>query len=371
MRSFESRKILLVEDEEIIAKVHIPQLEQAGYIVHRVSSGEEAVKYAGRTDRQIDLILMDIDLGPGIKGTVAAEEILKIRDVPVLFLSSHTEAEVINRTEDISSYGYVVKDKDPTVLYASVKMAFKLHDAQGIYESVFEHSMNGLCVYELLHPEDDQKLDAVFLKVNEAFYRHTGRTGQILIGKKLSQLYPDEDMSAILGFYRDVVLSGKPDQKEIYFEPNDKWFEIKAFPLFDRIFTVAIENITERKENEEALIRSEKLYHTLFDDHSAVKLLIESKTGRIADVNKAAEIFYGMDKESLTKQFIQDINQMPREEVESEMEKVKTGQKNYFEFRHLTAGGIKEVFVFSNRVEIDGVDYLHSIVCDVSRLKSG
>ncbi len=43
-------------------------------------------------------------------GTEAAALILKERDLPVVFLSSHTEPEVVARTEKITSYGYVVKD---------------------------------------------------------------------------------------------------------------------------------------------------------------------------------------------------------------------------------------------------------------------
>jgi PAS domain S-box-containing protein len=121
--------VLLVEDEAIIALQEKMLLEREGYAVITCGSGEEAVRIASE-DPSIDLLLMDIDLGPGMDGTDAARRILATRDVPVLFVSSHTEPEVVARTEEITSYGYVVKNSTPTVLFASIKMAFKLHAAE-------------------------------------------------------------------------------------------------------------------------------------------------------------------------------------------------------------------------------------------------
>ena len=61
-------------------------------------------------------------------GTQAAREILKEKDIPVVFLSSHTEPEIVEKTEKITSYGYVVKNTGIVVLDASIKMALKLFD---------------------------------------------------------------------------------------------------------------------------------------------------------------------------------------------------------------------------------------------------
>jgi PAS domain S-box-containing protein len=90
-----------------------------------VDSAVDAV----RDDAEIDLVLMDIDLGRGMDGAGAAEIILHNRDIPVVFLSSHTEPEIVDRTEKISSYGYVVKNSGDTVLLASIRMAFRLREA--------------------------------------------------------------------------------------------------------------------------------------------------------------------------------------------------------------------------------------------------
>ncbi len=119
------KQILLVEDEAIIAMTETLILERNGYRVTSVHTGEAAIE-AALGDVIFDLILMDINLGTGIDGTEAAERILEVRDIPIVFLSSHTEAEVVEKTEGISSYGYIVKNSGETVLLASIRMAFRL-----------------------------------------------------------------------------------------------------------------------------------------------------------------------------------------------------------------------------------------------------
>ncbi len=120
--------ILLVEDELILGMTGKMTLEKYGYEVLIAINGEKAVAaFSERT--AIDLVLMDIDLGKGIDGTETARLILQLRDIPVVFLSSHTEPEVVEKTEKITSYGYVVKNSGITVLDASIKMAFKLFEA--------------------------------------------------------------------------------------------------------------------------------------------------------------------------------------------------------------------------------------------------
>lgn len=169
-----NQKILLVEDEAIIALAEKRQLEGYGYEVSIVHNGLAAIKTV-LTDPDIDLVLMDIDLGRGIDGTVAAERILTQRNIPILFLSSHTEQAVVEKTERISSYGYVVKNSGIVVLDASIKMALKLFKAkldQKRVEQALEKRMisltrplghpQGLGFEDLFNIDDIQKLQDLF-----------------------------------------------------------------------------------------------------------------------------------------------------------------------------------------------------------------
>ena len=74
-------------------------LESYGYQVVVAGTGEEALEIS-KSEREIDLILMDIELGAGrLSGPETAIQILKTRQLPVIFLSCHAEPEVIEQTE--------------------------------------------------------------------------------------------------------------------------------------------------------------------------------------------------------------------------------------------------------------------------------
>ena len=117
--------LLLVEDEVLIAMEKQQELGRYGYNIIHAMTGEAAVSII-KEKNDIDMVLMDLDLGGGIDGTTAAEIILEDRDIPIIFVSSHTEPEVVKKTEKIASYGYVVKSSGISILNSSIKAAFEL-----------------------------------------------------------------------------------------------------------------------------------------------------------------------------------------------------------------------------------------------------
>lgn len=123
------RIILLVEDDPISAETEKAALERLGYTVGVAATGEEGVRMSREMGR-LDLVLMDVELGTGIDGGKAAELIIAERDIPVVFLSAHTEREYLRRIDEIASYGYVVKSSGGAVLESSLNIAFRLHAAQ-------------------------------------------------------------------------------------------------------------------------------------------------------------------------------------------------------------------------------------------------
>ena len=102
----EKKTILLVENEALIALDESEMLEASGFRVIVAESGEDAVAVV-RSDPSVDLVLMDVDLGGGMDGTDTARVILAERDIPVVFLSSHTEKELVERADAITSAAIV------------------------------------------------------------------------------------------------------------------------------------------------------------------------------------------------------------------------------------------------------------------------
>ncbi|TVR51036.1 MAG: PAS domain S-box protein [Spirochaetaceae bacterium] len=288
--------ILLVEDERIIALSETAMLERHGYRIVTCATGEQAVELA-INDPEIELVLMDINLGSGIDGTQAAEMILAERDLPVVFLSSHTEPEVVEKTETITSYGYIVKNTGETVLIASVKMAFRLFESRKLSEDTFRHSMNGLCVHRMLYNADGEPFDCEYLKVNEAFELHTGLSAQTVIGRTIRDLYPDEQARGVIELYAEVVSSGEPVRRELFFEPTNGWFEVSIFATRDDEFTVVVQNITARKQSEQVLAaEKEWLNVTLQSVGDAV--IATDVDGHVAVMNAVAEKLTGWKAET-------------------------------------------------------------------------
>lgn len=126
MINAEYRNILLVEDDPETAGDLKRSLEGCGYNVLAVSSGAEALT-AVKNGADINLLLADIYSGSGMSGSEAAERILGIKDIPVLFMYGADEASAASRSGGFTPYGFVAKNAGAEILNASIQVAAKLH----------------------------------------------------------------------------------------------------------------------------------------------------------------------------------------------------------------------------------------------------
>ena len=133
---------------------------------------------------------------------------------------------------------------------------------------------------------------------------------------------------------------------------------------------MAVIDITDRKKAENAMRSSEELFRGMFESHSAVMLLVEPDTGRIALANKAAERFYGYTASQLVSMYIQDINVLPPDEVMTEMNLALHELRNLFIFPHRLANGeVRTVQVHSSPIDHNGELVLFSIIHDITESK--
>jgi len=121
-KDMHSEKILIVEDERIIALDLKKRLERFGFPSPEItSSGEEALAVAGTL--QPDIILMDIMLGGGIDGIEAATQIKNSLNIPVIFLTAYSNENTLERAKAAEPYGYILKPFKERELYTTIEMA--------------------------------------------------------------------------------------------------------------------------------------------------------------------------------------------------------------------------------------------------------
>jgi len=130
------------------------------------------------------------------------------------------------------------------------------------------------------------------------------------------------------------------------------------------------EEIEKRTRYEEGLKESEEKYRNLFQNHVAVKFIIDPDTAKIADANQSAANFYGWDIDQLRQMNLSQINILPEDELKNDIQKARDSRNFNFEFKHRKADGtLVDVDVFSSSIEIGGKKYLHSIIHDITEKK--
>lgn len=154
-------------------------------------------------------------------------------------------------------------------------------------------------------------------------------------------------------------------------DKGNRWISAVNIPIFEQnIMVSTVQDVTERKLMEMELRGSEEDYRRLFEDHSAIKLLIDPHTGKIMQSNHAAAAYYGWTRAELGQMTIQQINTLPPEMIKEEMEKARARKSICFEFKHrLADGSIRDVEVFSSTINMKGKELLHSIVHDITNRK--
>ncbi|MFN6462999.1 MAG: response regulator [Nostoc sp. DedVER02] len=121
-----SAKILVVEDEAIVAKDLQNRLIKFGYTVPVIaSSGQEAIDKA--VEISPDLVLMDIKLKGLMDGIEAAEEIHKYLDIPVIYLTAYADDKTLERAKITEPFGYLLKPFKEKELHTNIEITLNKH----------------------------------------------------------------------------------------------------------------------------------------------------------------------------------------------------------------------------------------------------
>lgn len=374
----ENKTILLVEDQPITAIMNQKVLEEHGFEVICAATGEEAVEIAD-DNRGIDLILMDIDLGKGIDGTEAAAIILSKYDLPLVFLSSHTEPEIVNKTKSITNYGYVVKNAGEVVLIASIEMAMKLHDAHLREKEITEQLKFQA---EILDQIGDHvtatDLNGVIKYVNEAECKAIGKTKEEIIGQTTDIYGEDPEFGAAQNkIIEATIKDGYWRGEVVNFDENNNRIVVdcRTWAMRDSNGTITSlvgisNNITERVKYKQKLEKNETLYRVLME-HSPDGIKLLNREGKILNANQAACDMIGYTKDELIGLSIPDID--PDWDKERFMkfwdDKISLDNAQVYTYHRHKSGALIPIEVRVIRFEMNGEEFLYGISRDLTDLR--
>ena len=115
-------KILVVEDDDIIAKVEDWRLKNLGYdVCGRAVTGAEAMELVVK--HKPDLVLMDINIKGEIDGIETAKMIKKGFNIPVIYVTSHSDGPTLVRAKETKPDGFIVKPFDDNDLRVAIQLA--------------------------------------------------------------------------------------------------------------------------------------------------------------------------------------------------------------------------------------------------------
>ncbi len=120
------KRVLVVEDESIVAEDIRGTLIKLGYAVPAVaSSGEMAIKKA--EEHVPDLILMDIMLNGGMDGIKTAEQIRSRYNIPVVYLTAYSDQATLEKAKITEPFGYIIKPFRERELEINLEIALYKH----------------------------------------------------------------------------------------------------------------------------------------------------------------------------------------------------------------------------------------------------
>ena len=287
-------KILLVEDEQIVAKFAEKQLSAAGYkVVASVITGEEAIEKVSKLNP--DVVLMDIKLMGSMDGIETANHIRKNYQTPVIFLTSLSDDESFQRAKIAEPFGYLIKPIDLKELNRVIDMALyknkiykELIDTRYRFQIATEAAKT--IVWELWADENklmiDSKIPSLFDytesdldNVNSDHFKHIHEEDKEFVQKTIQD-----------------CLNGKSQNFEMEHRLYNKdksigWVLVRGVLIpsengIPKRIIGSATDITERKNYEQALKKSEEKFRNVFES-SGTGMALLGLDGQFTKVNSA------------------------------------------------------------------------------------
>ncbi|NLV28157.1 MAG: response regulator [Methanomicrobiales archaeon] len=188
-------KILIVEDEMIISMEIKQKLKEMGYdVVAQAITGESAIQKAG--EKKPDLVLMDIRLKGEMDGITAAKRIIELYNIPIIFLTAHSDKATLERAIAVSPSGYLLKPFKERELMTNIEMSLHKHRIKQR-------------VHEEKHPEAQSDLSKKVITIPLPV---------VIFSNEMNILEMNQPAVEMIGFSKNEII-GKP--AETYFKTQE------------------------------------------------------------------------------------------------------------------------------------------------------
>lgn len=264
-------RILVVEDETIVAMDIVATLRRLGYeVAGMVGTGAAAIESA--RSLKPDLILMDIRLKGPIDGIEAATAIHQEQQTPIIFLTAHADADTVERSKGAAPHGYLVKPFDEPTLHRVLEIA--LHRA-ATEESDREAALDERWQTEerlrlLVNAVKDRALFLVDTELRIATWnpgadRMTGYTASEVLGKPLSMLRAPEATEPLEAMFERVRREGGAEWDDLGIRKDGRRYQPRFYfaPMLDRKgellgYVSITRDVTEQRNNEAQLSEAQR-----------------------------------------------------------------------------------------------------------------
>jgi PAS domain S-box-containing protein len=260
-----SAKVLVVEDDPIVAHLLQQQLVKFGYEVFgTAASGEQALRQIESS--RPDLILMDIRIEGQIDGIETATRILRDHHIPVIYLTSSAAEETLERARDTRPYGYLIKPFYDRELHATIQMA--VHRYSG--EKALRESEARLDRAQEIAGVGGWELDIASREFiwSRQLYRIAGLSpdAKPTIASMAASIHPD-DYPAVPAWLAALQTGPRRDPIELRIKRPDgdeRMVRVDGRPLIDadgavRRLAGSAQDITERRLIERQLVQAQKM----------------------------------------------------------------------------------------------------------------
>lgn len=180
----------------------------------------------------------------------------------------------------------------------------------GFYQSVIENMVEGCAYFQIILDKSNNPIDYMFIVINNAFEKYTGLTKEHVIGKKLTEIIPDNetqffDWVKILG---KVALQGHEEVCDFYSVLLKKWYSLKIFYQENGYLVVLLNQGKEELYETKKQLKNALAWKNAVSEASTVGVLAVTGHSIITEVNPRMEELFGYTKEEMIGQSVDMVH---------------------------------------------------------------